>query len=132
EGRLYGADPFVFPTGVASTAIPNPLATTGVGLMTGQVAQNLGYMQQGYAGISLAGTALSSVACDDFRVDALWPSDFVQNVRPIASPSVKSVMQTSNNKYKAEFQAVVRASNPRWTSPQQQWVTSGTPLSLEV
>lgn len=114
--NLYEADPFLTDT--------PPVVTFDVALV-GALADGYGDYQQGYAGVTAVGSGqMAALAIEDFRVDALWPSDFVQYVRPIASPIVKSVMQTSNNKYNADFQLVVRASNPKWTSPLAQSPTS--------
>jgi hypothetical protein len=116
QGLCFDQNPF--------TTTATPVASTILYTLPGVIAQSYGFMQQGYAGIIASGSSqMANAAAFDFRVDALWPSDFVQNVRPISTPTVKAVQQTDGSKYKADFQVSVRASNPRWTSPQLQYVS---------
>jgi hypothetical protein len=118
QGLVYDQDPFL------TTA--SPVANSLVQTASGSIAQQYGYLQEGYAGVAAVGTSqMANIIVEDFRVDALWPSDFVQNVRPISAPAIKSVLQTSTNRAKSEFQTTVRASNPRWTSP---WTQSASSL----
>lgn len=125
-GYLYEQDPSI--TNSAPTLTVGPIA------LGGTIAQKYGYLQQGFAGLFVQGTSqLSSALVEDFRVDALWPSDFVQNVRPLSTPSIQAVLPVSRNKYKQNFQMIVRASNPRWTSPLMQTLSSlvsGTPAQV--
>lgn len=124
-GYVYNQDPFL-------TTAP-PLVTVSTQLFGALSAPVWGNLTQGYAGIFASGTSqLAGLVAEDFRVDALWPSDMVQNVRPISSPSIKSALQVSKNKYKQDFQFTVRASNPRWTSPWTQSETTGSDFSVAL
>lgn len=82
--------------------------------MQGVFGENLGYGQSGYSGI-LATT--NEWAFVSFKAEAIWPGDFITNVRPIAAPAIKNTYQTGVNKFKRDFQLTLRASNPRFLNP---------------
>jgi hypothetical protein len=134
---LYQVDPTTNPNvqalGITSSAL------------SGVIAQQFGYLQQGFAGVFVGGQNATQIAIEDYRVDAIWPCDMVTNVRPIASPVIKNVIQQSTSsgagaagtigasatRIRRDFQLTVRASNPRLTQPTKQMLSTSvlTPAS---
>ena len=136
---LYQVDPASNPASAMGSA---------ASALSGVLAQQFGYLQQGFAGVFVGGQNATQMAIEDYRVDAIWPCDMVTNVRPIASPVIKNIIQQSTSsgagaagtigasatRMRRDFQLTVRASNPRLTQPTKQMLTTAvlTPASSTV
>lgn len=111
----YSQDPVVNPSAT--------LLQTCTATLYGTVDQALGYGAMGFSGLAASLTTASAWAFEDFRVDALYPGDVQNYVRPVGQPQVTNAYQKGVDRYRRDFQFLVRASNPRWTCPAQSSAT---------
>jgi hypothetical protein len=105
---------------------PTVLATCSY-TFTGALAQQFGFGQPGFVG--LTSTLLDGRWCFlDWRVDAIYPSDFMLSARTVQSPAMSHTATNDlGTRFKRDFQFAVRCSDPRILGPVR--LTSSVPLS---
>jgi hypothetical protein len=119
---LYSQDPNVVsnPTVLAGPIVVN---------LTGVASQQLGAGQPGFCGLYYnSNPGITSWAWLDWRVDAIYPCDFVINARTVQSPAISHTAEsTTGTRFTRGFQFAVRASDPRILCPVA--VTKTIPLT---
>jgi hypothetical protein len=104
---VYNVDPSAVPGAT-------PVATCSA-VISGALAQQFGYEQSGFAGLTIGDT--SHWCLLDWRVDSLWPCDFTMNVRAVQAPQVNHQPMKNYSRFQRDFQFAVRASDPRILCP---------------
>lgn len=82
--------------------------------LAGVSAERFGEGVSGYAGLFLTN---SEMQVGLFKVEGIYPGDFVIPARSITAPMIKGMKQSGVDKFKQEFQVAVRASDPHLTGP---------------
>ncbi len=122
---VYDVDPRANPATILNSNSPippsTPLATVSTQLL-GTLAEQFGYKISGFCGLTATSTA--NWAFLDWRVDSLWPCDFVIGARLIQSPAMSHQVMKQVDRFKRDFQFSIRASDPRILCP--------TPISTTV